>query len=501
MSSKVNELRIGVVLSYISKFIQIIIGLLYTPLMIRILGQSEYGLYNIAASIIAYLGVLNFGFGSAYMRFYSKFKASDDKSGVETLNGMFLIIFSILGLVAIIAGIVVALNVNLIFDKSLTPSELVLTKRLVLILVVNLGVSFPVVVFNTYLQANEKFIFQNIIMIVKQVSTPLVVLPLLISGYGSVGMVIGMVLVNILTEILIAYYCLKKLEMRFSFNNFDRNLMKEMTIFSSYIFLNMIVDQVNNNLDKTILGRYKGTISVAIYSVAVNLNIYYTQISSAISSVFIPRIHRIVAEKRDNIELTYLFTKVGRIQFLLLSLVSSGFIFFGKPFIGLWAGTDYYESYYVALFLMIPITIPLIQNLGIEIQRAKNIHQFRSLVYIFMAIGNLFVSIPLSIKYGAVGAAMGTAVSYIIGNGILMNWHYHFRIGLNIKYFWMEILKFTPALSIPIFYGVIINQIINLYILKNLIIYGFIYVIVFIVSMWLLGLNKFEKKLVKSPFK
>ena len=90
-------------------------------------------------------------------------------------------------------------------------------------------------------------------------------------------------------------------------------------------------------------------------------------------------------------ELTSLFTRVGRIQFILLSLICSGFIFFGRPFISMWAGKNYVEAYHIALLLMMPVTIPLTQNLGIEIQKAKNMHQFRSWLYFFMAISNLFI--------------------------------------------------------------------------------------------------------------
>src|SRR5699024_7167734 len=111
--------------------------------MIRLLGQSEYGLYNIAASIISYLGVLNLGFGSAYMRFYSRYRIADDRDNIGALNGMFLIIFSVLGMTAIIAGIILALNVDIIFGPSLTNEELETAQILMLVMVVNLGISFP----------------------------------------------------------------------------------------------------------------------------------------------------------------------------------------------------------------------------------------------------------------------------------------------------------------------------------------------------------------------
>ena len=107
----------------------------------------------------------------------------------------------------------------------------------------------------------------------------------------------------------------------------------------------------------------------------------------------------------------------------------------------------------IGLLLMGPVTIPLIQNIGIEIQRAKNMHQFRSKVYFFMALGNVAISIPLGMAFGGVGCALGTAISMIVGNGLVMNWYYHKRIGLNMVYFWKNIVSILPAMIVPAVLG------------------------------------------------
>src|SRR5690554_5413753 len=107
-SSKLNQLKAGAILTYISMGLGFLISLIYTPIMIRLLGQSEYGLYNLAASVIAYLGILNFGFGSTYIRYYSRFKVNKDEEGIAKLNGMFLIIFSVIAVVALFAGFTLA---------------------------------------------------------------------------------------------------------------------------------------------------------------------------------------------------------------------------------------------------------------------------------------------------------------------------------------------------------------------------------------------------------
>ena len=460
---KINQLKAGAILSYLNMVLGFLVSIAYTPIMLRLLGQSEYGLYNLVASVVAYLGVLNFGFGSAYMRYYSKYKVIEDKEKIAKLNGMFLIIFSVIGLIAVIAGIILAFNSGFIFGDKLNSTELYKSKILMLILVVNLAISFPDIVFTSHISANEKFIFQKILQMAKIMAQPFVVLPFLLMGYGSVGMVVATTFLNITIEVLNVRYCFKKLQMEFNFHNFDFKLMKEMTIFSSYIFVNLVIDQINWNVDKFILGRFHGTVSVAVYGLAAQLNSYYMSISTTISSVFIPRIHRLVAISNDNNGLTELFTRIGRIQFIMLSLISTGLIFFGRPFISMWAGENYNNSYPILIVLLIPVTIPLIQNLGIEIQRAKNMHKFRSWLYFFIAVANVIISIPLAKKYGGLGAAAGTSISLIIGNGLIMNWYYHSRIGLNVLFFWKEILKFLPSLIIPVILGIIINLRVDIY--------------------------------------
>ena len=102
----------------------------------------------------------------------------------------------------------------------------------------------------------------------------------------------------------------------------------------------------------------------------------------------------------------------------------------------MWGGAKSYgTSYYVTLLLIIPSTVPLIQNLGIEIQRAKNMHRARSVVYFCIAIANVLVSIPLIQRFGVVGAPIGTAIAIVGGNILFMNWYYAKRIGLEIKEF------------------------------------------------------------------
>ena len=493
---RINQRKSGVILSYLSQAIHILSGIIYTPIMLRLLGQSEYGLYQLVYSVVSYLSLLSLGFAASYMRFYSKAKAKNDEKEVSKLNGMYLTIFLVISLVCVLCGFVMVNNIHSVFDSGLTEAEYGTARILMILMVFNLALTFPNSVFDAFTSAHERFFFQKLLDVFQGVLNPFLTLPLLLIGFGSVGMVCVTTFLTVAKLTINIWFSLKKLKVKFMFKNLNFSLLKEMFVFTFFIFLNQIIDQVNWSVGKFLLGRIVGTVAVAIFGLGAQINAMYIQFSGSISSVFVPRVNKIVATSNDNNELTKLFTKIGRIQFIILALILSGLIFFGKPFMVFWGGPEYRDSYYVALLLIIPVTVPLIQNIGIEIQRAKNMHKARSVVYFFMAVGNVLISVPLINTLGAIGAAVGTCLSLVCGNIIFMNWYYHKRIGLNIIYFWKEIAKFLPALIVPVIVGVCIMHFANVEGLFKIIIFAGIYALVYCASMYFVGFNKEEKALV-----
>ena len=506
MKAQVNQLKAGSILSYLQMGLSIIIGLLYTPVMLRLLGQSEYGLYSTVSSTISMLSVLSLGFNSSYIRYYSRYKKEDNREAIDKLNGLFLIIFSIIGLIALACGLFLSFNLELVFDEGLTAGEYEIARVLMLLLTANLAISFPMSVFQNIISAHEKFIFLKLLGMLKTVASPLITLPLLLLGFRSIAMVSVTLGVSVLTDTAYLIYSKTALKVRFRFGHFENGLFKSLFAYTSFIAINLIVDQVNGNLGKFILGRFQGTTVVAIYAVGYSLYQYYMMFSTAISGVFTPRIHRIVNLTRDGEiseqrkQLTELFTRVGRIQFLILALIATGLIFFGKPFIGFWAGEGYDDAYYVALLLIIPGSIPLVQNLGIEVQRALNKHQFRSIVYICMAVLNVVLTVILCQRYGAIGTAIGTATSLVVANGFVMNIYYHKKCNIDIIAFWKSIGRLAVGLIIPVICGIAIMNLFDFTSIFLLLGGIVVYTLIYAVSMWFLGMNDYEKSLVKVPF-
>ncbi|MCS6111606.1 flippase [Clostridium botulinum] len=498
---KVNQLKAGAILSYISLGLTNIISIVYTPIMLRLLGQSEYGLYNLSNSVIGYLGVLDFGLGNAIVRYTAKYRAEEDKEGESNLNGLFIIVYSIIAILVMMCGGILCLNINNLFSKTLSIQEISRMKILMTLMIFNLAISLPGGIFGAIITAYERFIFPKVLGIIRAIINPLIMIPLLFMGYKSIGMTIITTAINLIYIFVNMYYCFKILKIKIRFKNLDFSILKEVMGYSFFVFLGMIVDKIYWSTDQFILGAIKGTTIVAIYAVGSTFNTYYMNFSTAISGVFLPKVTKMVTKNATDKELSDLFIKVGRIQFIIMSFILSGFLLVGENFINIWAGKGYEDAYLIALVVMIPLTIPLIQNMGITILQAKNMQKFRSNVYIGIAILNVMLSIPLARLLGGLGCALATSFAMILGNIIIINIYYYKKIHINIPLFWKNISKMSIPVVISLFLSELVKEFIDGTGFLSIILIGSIFTLIFIPLMWCMGMNNYEKGLFISPIK
>ena len=496
--SNSNERKRGAILSYLSIILSTVVQLVYTPLLIRMLGQSEYGLYSLVSSVIGYLTVLDLGFGNAIVVFTAKYRANKEYEKEKKLHGMFLVIFCIIGLIAGLLGLLLYFNIPLLFGKTMTDIELHKAKMMMLILSFNLAVTFPFSIYSSIITAYEKFTFQKVMSILNTLLKPVLMIPLLFLGYKSITMTVVITVINIIVLLSNYFYCKKKLGVNIKFTGFDKKLFKTIFSYSFFIFLGVIVDKVNWSVDQFVLGAVSGTIAVSLYSVASQINTLFVNLSCAMSGVLLPKVSKMIAKKASDEEMTKEFIKVGRLQYLIIFLMASGFTLFGKEFIIAWAGKNFATSYYIAVILILPLCVPLIQNLGISIMQAKNMHKFRSILLALIAIANIFISIPLAKAYGGIGSAIGTSLSLIIGNIIILNIYYHKKVGINVIEFWKSIIKMTIPMIIPIVAIVILMHFVTLHGYVNLIVFGGLYTILYCLTCYFLVMDDYEKNIVNK---
>lgn len=495
-----NQLKVGALLSYVNMVLHILIGLVYVPLLLHYLSIDEYGLYQLIGSLVAYLSVMDFGLSGTITRYYSQRLALDDKKGQENVLAIAMIIYLGIGVLVIIAGIFLYQFLDTIYGATLSPHELVSAKAMMVWLIINVAISIPSNVFTSAITSHEQFVFLRIVTIIRSIVNPLVVIAVLQSKAEALSVVQVQVVLNVIVILCNIWYARHKIKIKIHLHALDGVLIKSMFAFSFFIFLNAIVDQVYWKTGQLILGAVSGTAVVAVFSISIQLTSYYIQFSTGINSVFLPRLSKLAAISDDMREINSMFIRVGRIQYSLLGLIFTGFILFGQAFLFLWVGEALSGAYMMTLVIMIPLTIPLIQNLGILILQAKNKHAFRSIVYMIIAVTNVAISIPLAKRYGGLGCAITTSACLFIGNGIIMNIYYQ-RIGIRIIQFFKEIAK----LSIPIFLsGVGGYFLVNVFpsdSWMSFVIGVLIYSSLYILLLWLLGLNNYEKQLIQSIIK
>lgn len=491
-----SQKKSGVILTYLTQIIKIITGLVYTPIMLRLVGQSEYGLYQIADSTISYLSLLNIGVLGAYARYYT-IAEKKSKKDVAEINGIFLLVLLISSIVCIIAGIILVGNVELIFGSGFTPDEYALSKILMMILIVNMAISFPAGVFEHNITVNEHFFAVKLLAFLKTLLNPFIALPLLLAGFGSVGLVSTTTFLTVFISAVEAIYCFRKLNMRFAFSSKTLPVLKDIGGFTFFVFLNQIIDLINWNIDKIFIGRFVGSAAVAVYSVGGQLRQMFSSFPNAIRAVFQPQMYKMVAAGEDENHISKFFYKVGRIQGFILLPILIGFICVGRQFIHLWTGAEYDEAYFVALCVMIPIAIPHMQDIGIDLQRAMKKHQTRSVVYAFIAIVNVILTIPLVKTWGIIGAAFATGLSLLLGQGLFMNFYYAKALKVDIGYFWRNMLKIIiPHLVIGMgFY--ILCSFISINSWAKLTLASMLYFIVYVGVVYFLQLNKTERNTIE----
>lgn len=454
----VNQLKAGVVLNYVVIFLNTVVGLLYTPYMLRMMGQSEYGLYSLVASVIAYLTVLDLGFGNAIVRYTAKFRAEKKTEEQYEMFGMFFLLYLVIGIAAFGIGLGLYFNVDTLFGNTMTAVELGRARIMMLLLVANLAFTFPMSIWGSIIQAYEDFVFQKSLNIIRIILNTAVMICLLHFGYKAVAMVVVQTIFNVLTLVVNFIYCRRKLNIHiyFRFKHFHWGFLKEVAIYSFWIFLNAIMDRVYWSTGQFVLGAMVGTAAVAVFAIAIQLEGMYMQFSTAISSVFLPKVTAMVATNRSRKEISDLFIRTGRIQYIVLAYILSGFIIFGRQFIELWAGAGYTDAYIISLLFFIPLTVPLIQNLGITILQARNEMKFRSVLYIIIALVSLAMQIVLTRYFGGIGCAMGVSGALVVGQILIMNVYYRRRQDLDIKTFWKEISKMSIIPIVLIFSSMLI---------------------------------------------
>ena len=498
---RVNQLKVGVIITYITLILGNLIPIIYTPIMLRIIGQDEYGLYNIARSAVSYLSLLSFGVGNSMVRYISKYRALDDRENEEKTFGLFLMVYAVLSLLVMGLGIVLSLNTELVFSRTFEGEDFSRMRILLILMSLNVVITFIGTVFSSVIVAHERFIFNKLLALFTTFLSPAASLVMLYMGYASIGMAAATVLVGVVSLVGNFLYCRYKLKIRPRFRNPSFEALREIIRFSLFIFLAEIANILYFATDKVLLGVFVSKAAVSVYTIGATFSDYMNMFTTGISSVMMPRITSMVFKGASQDEINSIFIRIGRLQFIIVSFVLSAFIVFGRQFMPIFAGEGYSDSYIVALIIMIPLSVPLIQSVAVNIITAKNKHKFRSVTLLCVAAANVILTlIMLKLGFGYIGAAIASAIAYVVGTIFILNWYYYKKIGLDIPLFWKNIAKLLPTPVIMLVAGLAVTHFVDVSGIVRFVIGAVIFTVIYFAFL-IPTLNEYEKNLFFSPFK
>ncbi|MGV8929950.1 MAG: oligosaccharide flippase family protein [Brevundimonas sp.] len=490
MSRRLN----AAVLSYAQVAIRIGTTLVFTPILVRALGQEGYGLFSIVGALAAYLYMIDFGLNDGVLRFFVRHEARPEN------RRRFLA--EMLGTYALLAGLV-ALAVwgvhalaPILFSGSLTAPQIALLQDM--ILAVGAGAAI-LVAFNplgALISASERFVFLRTLEIVVALGSTLLTIALLWRGYGALMVVIvmsGALVVQVVARLI---YVVTVLRVPVGWALPDRATLKPVAIYAAPIFVSMMVEQIYWKLDALIIGALLGAAPVAVYAIGTTFNKYLMSFGTAISRIMTPEIIRQADAGADAVTLNALLIRVSRLQALFLGLVLTGLCLFGARFITLWLGPGYGQSYVVMLMVLVPYSLELVGNARNIVLQVKGLYWHRSLIILGIALLNIPLTVVLLQRFGIMGAAASTGIGLLAGYAsvaILLQR----KAGLDMGYYFAGLARgLVPVLLVSLVVGAALNR----WVFggwAGLLVCATVYSAIYVILMLVYGMNPYERDLVR----
>ncbi len=494
-----KQIKLGAGLSYFTIFINIVSGLVYTPWMIRVIGNSNYGLYTLAMSLINTFTV-DFGLSMAVQKYVSKYLAEKKQLEANRTVGIVFKLYLVITALMMLVFIFLFFAIEKIYPE-LSAGEVEMFKILYIIAAINCVITFPFIPIDGILHAYEKFVEQKICGFIHKMLTISLTVWALVRGMGVYSLVSANLISGIFFILLRLVVLRKKTPINLDFSSRDYGFLREVLVFSIWTSISPLAIRFVLSLQPSILGMVAGSEQIAIFGYAVSLEGYIYLFVNALNGLFLPTLTRMSSgnEKKENENVVALMSAVGRFILLLFGLMFIGFVAMGKEFITLLLGKEYVESYYCTILICLYGIIAYPQQIANTYIMVKDKVKKRALLSIVTLGVCLILSVVFGKTYGAIGVSIGICCALLL-HTYLMNCLYKKDLSIDIGQFFRNChLKMLPGMILYSFIAFLIAKI-PFYGWSAFAIKVFVLVMVYAIIAWVLMLNKNEKNMVENVF-
>lgn len=499
MSSS-KQLKNGALLTYISVCIGILTGLLYTPWMLRQIGEDDYALYSLATSIIS-IFMMDFGLGAAITKYVSKYRITKNETELSHFLGLVYKIYFIIDSILFFILSFIFLNLSSIYT-AFSAAQMEIFRKIFLVIGFYSLVSFPMIPFQNILQAYEKYVFLKGTDILKKIVTVVLMILFLKLGYGVYALVVVNVGVGLLIQVWNYGYLKASTPAKADLKYFNKKLSLEILGFSVWSTVILICQRLILNIEPSILGKFSTTKNITIFSFGVTIEGYIWTFTSAIGSLLIPYITKITYEDQSQKKFEELMLHIGRLQGSIIGLILVEFFCFGKEFVHLWLGRGYEAVYYVALLISAPLVVSSTEVVASNKMIVDDKISCEAYRYIASSLVSVICSIYFCRTSGAIGAATGACLGYIAGDLIVANWNYKRLLRVDLLSFFKRCyLPLAGVMFICIILGFILKQMMEVMSWSSFILNCAIIAVIYLAGTYIFYWKKKERERLRNFLK
>jgi O-antigen/teichoic acid export membrane protein len=435
------NLLAGTLTKYLFLAVTIAIGIFLMPFTIRHLGKEEYGLWMLVASMTAYFQLLDLGYGNGLVRQITQADARGDEEAMNAALSTFIIVYSAIGLIALLGVGALTFYVVPRFPK-LTADRIWTAQWILAILGVRMAIGFPMSVFGAVTTARQRFALTSGIAIAVALTQALATYLLLTAGYGVVHLVAATTSVSLASYVAYAAAARRTFPgLQLAVSRFSRRHVREVTTFSLSLFLVGIAVHVGSSIDRLIVGASLGTGAVAVYAVAARLAEYQRQLCGQFSGLLFPVVVRFDVT-RDPVALRATLVDGTRLALALVTGVTVCLLSFGRPLVEAWMGGGFEASVAPLYFLAAANLVVVAQGPSGIILLATGRERFVAAAALVEIALHAAASIGLVGRLGLTGVATGALVPYAVLNLAVM-------IPMACRSLGMPVVAFAVAVAGP----------------------------------------------------
>lgn len=393
---------------YVTLGVETVLGLVMLPLNAWYLGASDYGLWMLAASVVAYFPVLDLGYGGAMERFVAHYRTRRDAAAISEIASTLVFVFTAIGAVVFVGVLAIAWNVGVLFN--LDPAQ-ARTGTLVFQLVgVQFAVGLPFAIYGAVVNGFQRTYLNSVVGTAVALAVAAVNVTVLLAGGSLVALVAAMTATRMLGYLAYRYTAHRVFPvLRIRPSLFRLSRLREVTRFSVYMLVQDLANRMNYLSDPIIIAAVLMTGAVTVWTIAQRLADMVLRLTNQLNDVLFPIVVDCDTAQRDD-RLRELLVQGTRLSLATTLPVVGSLALLAEPVVVGWTGAAFQAAAPVLQILALVVLVRVGTSTAATVLRGAGHHRVLAISNFGAAVVNISLSLVLIRTHGLPGMAVATLI-------------------------------------------------------------------------------------------